>query len=190
MFKYTVLFAMVLSLAAPVYAQPPQPAPAQAPAQQPAPSMGTLNLQNASLTEVVDSLAKQLRMNVIYDVPLTSLKGGVTLNTYGDPRNLDPRNLLDQILQINGFGITQAGDLYHIFALKQVSHQPIHIQKADAKDIPDDDQLMLNLVFLKYITVDGLLAILSEFAGDNAQIKAYRPPIFCSSKTAAAICAA
>lgn len=135
--------------------------------------MGTLFLPNASLSEVVDSLARQLHMNIVYDVKVT---GGVTLNTYGDPRDLDARNLLDQILRINGLGITQAGDLYHVVALKEISHQPLRPQIiADAQNIPQDDQVMLNLIFLKYVTVEELVKVLVEFQGDSAVIKFYAP---------------
>ncbi len=83
--------------------------------------MGALNIQNVSLTEVVDQLARQLKLNLIYDVKVS---GAVTLNTYGDTRDLDARNLLDQILRINGYGIVQAGELYHIVQLKEISQQP------------------------------------------------------------------
>ena len=90
--------------------QPPAPptaqqAPApQAPAQ--APPGPVLNLQEASLTEVVDQLARQLKINIQLD---PRVKGTVTLNTYGETRNLDPRNLLDMILRVNGFGMVQEG---------------------------------------------------------------------------------
>jgi len=152
---------------APVQATPaqPQPPPVVAP-------MGTLNLQNASLTEVIDQLARQLHMNLIYDVKVT---GGVTLNTYGDPRDLDARNLLDQILRINGLAVTQAGELYHIVQLKEISHQPLRPQIANVQNIPQDDQVMLNLVFLKYVTVEELVKVLQEFQGESALIKFYAP---------------
>src|SRR5579862_7829553 len=152
--------------------QPPAAVP-QAPAPQPSPmvAMGTLNLRDGSLSALVDELAKLLRMNIVYDTPL---KGGVTINTYGDTRNLSARDLLDQVLRINGFCIAQQGETYHVFGIKDISHQPIRIERAtEPGKIPEDDQLMLNLVFLNYITVEGMVGILQEFAGDGAQIKSY-----------------
>src|SRR5258706_16215074 len=87
---------------APQQPAPQQPAPQQqAQVQQPPVPLGPLNLQNASLTEVIDQLARQLHINFIID---PSIKGSVVLNTYGDTRNLDARNLLEQILRINGAG--------------------------------------------------------------------------------------
>src|ERR1700740_43197 len=72
----------------------------RAQAQQPAPPVpiGNFSLQNASLVEVIDQLARQLHINYILD---PAVKGGVILNTYGSTANLDARNLLDLILRIH-----------------------------------------------------------------------------------------
>ena len=170
----------IVSIAAATLAgqQPTPPAPQAAPqaAQpqtqaQPPVQMGALNLQNASLTEVIDQLARMLHINYIID---PSVKGGVTLNTYGDLRNVDPRNLLEQILRINGFGMTEVGGVYRIVSLKDMAHQPIRPQ-VNAQNIPEDDQTMLNIVFLKYVSVEELVKVLQEFIGENARLVEYPP---------------
>jgi general secretion pathway protein D len=155
--------------------QPPQPAPAQQPPTQPqqpaAGGMGPLSLQNVSIVEVIDQLAKQLHINYILD---SRVKGGVYLNTYGETRNLDPRNLLEMILHISGFGMVQEGEIYRILPLSDLAKQPIRIQRElTANGIPEDDQIMLNLVFLKYVGVDELSAILLKFT--EATITSYAP---------------
>ena len=47
--------------------QPAPQAPAQTAAQEPAALVGNLNLQDASLTEVVDQLARQKKINIQVD---------------------------------------------------------------------------------------------------------------------------
>jgi general secretion pathway protein D len=168
-------------------APPPQPAPAagQPPGQPgqpqsstpalstPPASYGGLALNNASLTEVLDMLARQLKLNYILD---PRVKGGVILNTYGDIKNIDPRSLLETILRINGYGMVKQGDLYRIVPLNEISHQPMTPQRlTDSKDIPEDDQTMLNLVFLKYVTADELAKVLTPFQGENASMYTYPP---------------
>jgi general secretion pathway protein D len=155
------------------YAQAPQPAPAQAaPAPVPAPvPIGNLSLQNASLVEVINQLARQLKINYILD---PAVRGTVVLNTYGSTANLDARNLLDLILRINGAAMIQEGDVYRIVPLKNAAKLPLRPQ-VNAQDIPEDDQIMLNLVFLKYVTVDELTKVLGEFLGENATIYSYSP---------------
>src|SRR5437764_2401636 len=80
--------------------QPPPNAAAQAAPQQ-APSgpptvYGGITFNNASLTEVIDMLARQLHINYVLD---PRVKGGVILNTYGETKNIDTRSLLEAILR-------------------------------------------------------------------------------------------
>ncbi len=163
----------------------PQTSPAQPASQQPpartgaAPQrarvanlqFGGFTLQNASLAEVVDSLARQLKLN--YILP-PKFSGSVTLNTFGDMREIDPKNLLELILKINGYGMVEAGGIYRIVALQDVSHQPIR-PETKTKDIEADESLMLNLIFLKYITADELAKVLAQFIGEGGQLVTYTP---------------
>jgi general secretion pathway protein D len=149
---------------------PPGQAPTAAQAPKPAP-MGNLNLENASLTAVIDQLARLLKLNIIVD---PAVKGQITLNTYGDTANIDPRNLLEMILRINGFGLIQDGDLYRVIPLKLVTHMPMHAE-INQKNIPEDDRTILNLVFLKYVAVDELVKVLKDFAGEGSDMIAYPP---------------
>ena len=143
------------------------PAPAATAAQQPPPVVyGGLSLNNASITEVIDLLARQLKINYILD---PNIKGGVILNTYGETKDIDTRSLLETILRINGYGMVKQGDLYRIVPLPQISHLPLPIEtKTDGSTIPEDDQTMLNLVFLKFVTADELSKVLQPFIGENA----------------------
>jgi len=186
--RFLISISVLAGLAvwqAPAQQPPAQPAPAQpAPAQQPpapptaqqAPAPQTppgpvLNLQEASLTEVVDQLARQLKINIQLD---PRVKGTVTLNTYGETRNLDPRNLLDMILRVNGFGMVQEGEIFRVVPMADAVRQPLPFQ-VNGKDIPSDDQLILNLIFLKYVSVEELSKIIQEFTDPNAVMKVYPP---------------
>jgi len=167
------ILAAVLGLAALLSGQAP---PAATAPQTPAAAarsipMGSMNLENASLTEVIDGLARRLKLNLIVD---PAVKGSITLNTYGDTSNIDPRNLLELILRINGFGLVQDGELYRVIPLKTITHMPLH-PEVNQKNIPEDDQTILNLVFLKYVSVDELTKVLGEFSGENSQMIPYPP---------------
>lgn len=134
---------------------------------------GGLALNNASLTEVIDLLARRLKINYILD---PRVKGGVILNTYGETKDIDTRSLLETILRINGFGMVQQGELYRIVPLSDISHLPLPPEtKTDPNSIPEDDRTMLNLVFLKYVTAEELAKVLEPFQGENARIYVYAP---------------
>jgi general secretion pathway protein D len=166
-----------LSLAAAAHAQQPPP-PAQPPAAAapaatepalvPAP---TLNLNNASLTEVVDLLCRALKLNYILD---PSVKGAVSINTYGETRNLDARSLLDMILRLNGATMVKVGDLYRIVPMADAQRLPIPLQ-SDLKNLPDDDATVLALIFLRYATVGEVSKLMEPFLGVGARVTTYEP---------------
>ena len=58
--------------------------------------------------------------------------------------------------------------------MKDVSRLPMRPQM-NAKDIPDNDQVMLNLIFLKYASVDELSKLLEPFIGADAKTWSYPP---------------
>ena len=194
------ILAILLSASTLVMAQPPAPKPppgfgprietaapppaAAAAAAQPgapvatapaaAPSgggMGGLQLENASLTAVIDILARQLKINYILD---PRVKGGIILNTYGETKSLSNRELLDMILRINGFAMVQVGDIYRIVPMADAARLPIK-PSINQKDLPDSEQIVLNLIFLKYANVDELTKLLDPFMGENSKTWAYPP---------------
>lgn len=158
-------------------AQQPAPAPQTQPAQQPAPAAtvpGGLNLNNASLTEVINLLAQDLHINYILDSSIKS--GTVTINTYGQVRDLDLRPLLETILRMNGLAMVQVGNIYRIVPAANIARQPVSpISQTDPSKIPDDERLVLNLVFLRYMTSAEMQKILLPFMGDGAQLTNYDP---------------
>ena len=101
---------------------PPAPPPATQPAQ-PAPTVpGGLNLNGASLLEVINLLAQDLHINYILD---PRVKGTVTINTYGEIKAMDLRPLLETILRMNGFQMVQVGNIYRIVPVAEATRQAV-----------------------------------------------------------------
>ena len=163
-----LVIAFLLALGS-VVAQTPQTAPAAASA-----PVGGLNLTNASLLDVINILARELKINYVLDA---SVKGGsVTINTFGVVNAMDLRPLLETILRMNNLAMVQAGNIYRIVPAANVSRQPISpVAESDPTKIPEDERMVLNLVFLRYVTSGEMLKILQPFAGDGAQITSYDP---------------
>lgn len=157
----------------PITSVPGNNAQAPAPttvAQQPAPPNMVLDLPNASLTEVIDTLARRLKINYILD---KRVNGNVTMHTYGEIKGVDVRSLLETILRINGAAMVQVGDIYRIVPTADVIKMPI--RPTDAKNLPEDDRMVMNLVFLKYVTVTEVQKLLDQFMGEGAKSIAYAP---------------
>ena len=130
---------------------PPATAPATAPASaRRAGTIGGLNFYNASLSTVIDILAQNLKINYILD---PKVNGKVTMNTYGEIKPVDVRQLLDTILRINGAVMVQVGDLYRIVPAADAVHVCRSAPRsASATILPSgEEQVVLNLIFLKYV---------------------------------------
>jgi general secretion pathway protein D len=140
-------------------------AQAPPPAQQPAPGAGfQLNLTGATLQEVIDILARQLKMNYILD---PAVRGTVTINTYGELQLPDVMPLLETILRMNGFVAVKVGNLYRIVPSKDAVRLPIPPQ-SDQKSLPEDERMTLNLIPLRYVTAGDIAKVISPFLGEGA----------------------
>ena len=159
---------------APISRPPAQTPPVQTtPARASASAGGglNLNLTGASLTEVIDILARDLHINYILDPAVT---GKVTINTYGEMKAVDVRNLLETILRMNGYTMVQVGNIYRIIKSADASHLPVS-PTSDAANIPDNEQPVLSLVFLKYVTAAEMAKLLESFTGEGSKMVAYEP---------------
>ena len=123
-------------------AEEPKPEQQQQPAPQPATAPGTpaaapsgtpparltenggFLLPNVSLTEMIDILAKRMKINYILD---KGVNGSVTIYTYGEVKAVDLMPLLETILRVNNATIVQVGDLYRIVPINRVSQLPLFL---------------------------------------------------------------
>jgi general secretion pathway protein D len=155
-------------------AQGPVVAPPAAPAAAPQgrlPDSGGFLLNNVSLTEMIDILAKRLKINYILD---PAVKGSVSIFTYGEVRPVDLMPLMETILRVNGATMVQVGDLYRIVPIKTVSQLPLTpMVDPDSKTLPDDERMILNLIFLKYVTSSEIVKLITPFLGEGATISTY-----------------
>jgi general secretion pathway protein D len=134
---------------------------------------GGFLLNNVSLTETIDILAKQLKINYILD---PRVKGSVTLFTYGEVRPVDLMPLLETLLRVNGATMVKVGDLYRIVPLNLVSQLPVDPNVSpDPKTLPDDERIVLSLIFLKYATATDLDKLIAPFLGEGATHTPYEP---------------
>src|SRR5579859_5075280 len=152
-------------------APPPQAAPNAPPAPAPLADAGAFMVPGASLAEMVDILARRLKINYILD---PRVKGTVTIYTYGEVRPVDLMQLLQTILRVNGATMVQVGDLYRIVPIALVPQLPLAPQvNIDPKTLPDDERMILNLIFLKYTTASEIDKLIAPFLGEGAAHSVY-----------------
>ena len=166
--------------------QQPQAAPGTQPAQtapaaQNAPPAQINRLSGAqpfllgavSLTEMIDVLAKEMKINYILDPRVT---GKVTIYTYGEVKPVELMTLLETLLRVNGATIVKVGDFYRIVPINAISSLPLApVMNADPKTLPDDERMILNLIFLRYSTAAEMDKLLAPFYGEGASHSVYEP---------------
>jgi general secretion pathway protein D len=165
----------------PAAQQPAQPGAQPATQPQTAPAVeaprltdtGAFIMPNASLTEMVDLLAKRLKINYIID---PAVRGTVSIFTYGEVKPIDYMPLLETILRVNGDAIVKVGDLYRIVPVNRINALPIQpMVNLDPKTLPDDERIVMNLMFLKYATATEIQNLVKPFLGEGAYISVYEP---------------
>ena len=93
---------------------------------------GAFIMPNASLTEMIDLLAKRLKINYILD---PAVKGTVSIFTYGEVKPVDYMPLLETILRVNGSAMVKVGDIYRIVPVNRINQLPL---SADGQRGPQD----------------------------------------------------
>src|SRR5664280_2166434 len=171
----------------PAEQQPPKPAtppqPGQPVATQPqnapatnAPRLtdsGAFIMPNASLTEMIDLLAKRLKINYILD---PGVRGTVSIFTYGEVKPVDYMPLLETILRVNGSAMVKVGDTYRIVPVNRINQLPLSpMVNVDPKTLPDDERMVMNLIFLKYATAVEIQNLVKPFLGEGAFVSTYDP---------------
>ncbi|MDR3699465.1 MAG: type II secretion system secretin GspD [Candidatus Sulfopaludibacter sp.] len=154
-------------------AQPAQTPPPQQALPAPGPSEREFMFEDVSLAEMIDTLAKRLKINYILDKRVV---GTVTIHTYGEVKPVDYMPLLMTILRINQATMVKVGDLYRIVPTASVSNLPVDpLTNGDPKTMPDDERMVLNLVFLKYATATEIQKLIHPFMGEGGTDSVYEP---------------
>ncbi|MBS1857769.1 MAG: type II secretion system secretin GspD [Acidobacteria bacterium] len=134
---------------------------------------GSFMLPNATLTEIIQILAKRLKLNYILD---PGVRGSVSVFTYGEVKQVDYLPLLETLLRVNGAAMIKVGDWYRIVPIAKVANLPMDpTVNPDSKTLPDDERMLLNLIFLKYATANEMLTLLKPFLGEYAAASVYEP---------------
>jgi general secretion pathway protein D len=160
---------------APVAQAPPPAAPAAAPAPQPqAPPASqatddvvpiSLDLDNTDIYQVIKILAETLKLNYIID---PTIKGTVNIHTSGNLKRSDLLPLLETLLKMNGATMVKIGSFYHIVPVTTALRQPLQVQGANA--VSGDDQIVIQVVRMKFVSAAEMARLLTPYLGEGANI--------------------
>ena len=131
----------------------------------------SLNFDNAAIYEVIKTISNILGINYIID---PAVKGTVNIHTKGKISKEDLFDIFRSILKVNGATILKAGDLYHVVPSQSVKTRML-IPRAEGKKfvLPPQDNIVLQVVRLQFISATEVASILKPFASAGADITVY-----------------
>jgi general secretion pathway protein D len=148
---------------------PAAPAP-QAPAtpqQQDEDSPVLMTFDNATdIYQVIKIIGEALKLNYVID---PAVKGTININTAGPLKRSDLLPILETILRINGVTMIKTGNFYEIVPVGGASRQPLQLQERNNLAAPDD-QMVLQIIRMKYVTAGDMSRLLSPYLSEGAQI--------------------
>lgn len=168
--------------ASPATNQPPAPIPAaaqpapQQPAQPPAPPQGddavpiSLHFDNADIYQVIKVFCDTLQLNYIID---PAVRGTVNLHTSGTLRRSDLLPILETLLKINGATMVKVGGFYQIVPATSAIRQPLEVQQTPTAQTTVDDQIVLQIIRMKFVSAAEMTRLLTPYLSEGANIVSY-----------------
>lgn len=166
--RFYLLLVLAAVLAVSAFAQPAAPQPAAQAANDEPANISFNNFRGASMFDVIDVLARKLKINYIVDPRVGD--GSVTINSYGQLKENDIFPLLETILRMNGAVAVQVGNTYRIIPLDGVTQSPIS-PRTDSENLPQDERIILNAIRLNYSSATDLGAVLGPFIGEGGRLQ-------------------
>lgn len=145
-----------------------QPAPQQsALPQDDSASPVQLNVANGDVRQVIQIIANALGLNYIVD---PAVKGTVDINTSERLRKSDLLPILESILKINGATMIKTGNFYQIVPANTAVKQPIEVIDRQRQLTPPDDQVVMQIVRMKFVAASEMAKILTPLISDAGNI--------------------
>jgi general secretion pathway protein D len=149
--------------ATPPAATPPAGAP-QVPADEPANI--ALHFDNGDIYGVIKIIADSLNLNYAID---PAVKGTVNITTNSSVKRSELLPILETILKLNGATMVRNGNFYLIVPANAATHQSLTVQDKPVPSDPDD-QMVLQIVRLKYVAASEMSKLLAPYTTEGANI--------------------
>lgn len=128
-----------------------------------------LNFDNADIYEIITLVGDYLGMNYIID---PRVKGTVNIHTKGEISPDDLFDIFTTILKVSGAAIIKEGDLYHVIPATEAKTMLL-IPRADQEAPPPRDEIIFQVIQLKYVQAKEFVNIIRPFTTQGAVLTPY-----------------
>ncbi len=133
----------------------------------------TFNFDNADIYEVIRTISDILEINYIID---PGVRGTVTIRTTKELSREEIFPVFRQILEASGLMIVEEGSVHKIVSSKDASRMPVALRvEGDIREVPPSQQVVIQIVPLKFITAQEMTKLLTPFVSSTGTIIADVP---------------
>ncbi|MBI3583156.1 MAG: type II secretion system secretin GspD [Nitrospinae bacterium] len=128
-----------------------------------------LNFDNADIYEIITLVGDYLGMNYIID---PRVRGTVNIHTTGEISRDNLFEIFTTILKVSGAAIIKEGDIYHIIPATEAKTMLL-IPRADQEIPPPGDEIIFQIIELKYVQAKEFINIIRPFTTQGAVLTPY-----------------
>ena len=125
----------------------------------------TLNFEGTELYDVITTFCELLKIDYVIE---GSVEGKVTLQTFNKIPVEDLYSVLEQILALNNVAVVKSGNFYRFLQAPDAAKKPLSIHYSNDPNIPDKERMIIQIVPLRYISVESMKKIISPLLTANA----------------------
>ncbi|MFT4577381.1 MAG: general secretion pathway protein D [Nitrospinales bacterium] len=125
----------------------------------------TLNFEGTELYDVITTFCELLKIDYVIE---GSVEGKVTLQTFNKIPVEDLYSVLEQILALNNVAVVRSGNFYRFLQAPDAAKKPLSIHYGNDPNIPDKERMIIQIVPLRYISVESMKKIISPLLTTNA----------------------
>jgi len=134
----------------------------------------SLNFEKTSLAAIVNFLAERKNINIIPHKDLAAAT--VSLYNYKPLTVAQAWDMLPTLLEINNLTMNKVGNIYRIVSSKDSGREPLTIYSSATgtrpKDLPNTDQMLRYVYFLRNIKAENAQSILNSMFADRGAVEA------------------
>ncbi|MCD4719992.1 MAG: type II secretion system secretin GspD [Desulfobacula sp.] len=126
------------------------------------------NFDNASLSEVIRTFAKMLKIDYVLEA---GIEGSVTVNTAGGLHKNEVFPVFFQILEANGLTAVKEGGIYRIIQTEAASKFYLNVHtRSDLSDVAPGERIIIQIISLDHIDVQEMVKIIEPFLSTQGTI--------------------
>lgn len=125
----------------------------------------TLNFEGTELYDVITTFCELLKIDYIIE---GNVQGKVTLQTFNKILVEDLYSVLEQILALHDTTVVKSGNFYRFLGIEEAARKPLSIHYGNDASIPPKERLIIQIIPLKYISVESMKKIITPLLSPNA----------------------